>query len=327
MIRIPSARISRMKTGSMGFDLPRGGGAILVDKTGGPTSHDAVLILRRLLRTSKVGHTGTLDPMATGLLVLCVGAATKLTAYLSGRDKEYTGTITFGTVTDSLDAMGNVVESRDVPLPLDERALSRAMESMVGEISQLPPMTSAVKVSGQRLHKLARRGVHVERRPRIVSVKEFELLGCEEGRVHFRVVCSSGTYVRCLAYDLGVSLGWGAHLSALRRTKVGRFAVGEAVTLDELAEMSSAEAMRRLIPAAQLVDFLPFVVLGAEGIRILRSGGIAPGETVLKWDACTGGDLLRVLDESGVLRAIGTATGREGDGQPTAIRPVRVLVD
>ena len=299
-----------------------------MDKPKGPTSHDAVLVVRRLLVTAAVGHTGTLDPMATGLLVLCVGAATKLSSFLSKREKEYTGTITFGTVTDSLDATGEVVESRPVPLPLDGDALTRAMRSMVGELTQIPPMTSAVKVGGRRLHRLARRGVEVERKPRKVLVTSFDLLGTEDEKAHFKVICSSGTYVRCLASELGGALGWGAHLSELRRTRVGRFVVGDALPLDDAARMSPEGLVGgRLIPASRAVDFLPSVVLDENGIRSLCNGGSVSGAGILKWDVVEDGETLRVLDKAGTLRAIGTSAGRENDGRPASVSPVRVLAD
>jgi tRNA pseudouridine55 synthase len=316
-----------MNAGSKEFELPPGGGVILVDKARGPTSHDVVLALRKLLRTAKVGHTGTLDPMATGLLVLCLGAATKLSGYLSQRDKEYTGTITFGTVTDSLDAMGKVLESKPVPLPLDERTLSTAMGSMVGELEQIPPMTSAVKVSGHRLHRLARKGVEVERKPRTVSVTAFELIGSTDERVDFRVECSSGTYVRSLASDLGTALGFGAHLSALRRTRVGSFRVSEAASLERLSEADAGELTRRVIPPSKAVDFLPMVVLDADGIRVLCNGGSVSGESISKWDDFKPGEVLGVLDQGGVLRAIGASPGQDRTGRPVAVNPVRVLLD
>lgn len=299
-----------------------------MDKPKGPTSHDAVLAIRGLLGGVGVGHTGTLDPMATGLLVMCVGAATKLSVFLSRREKEYTGTITFGTVTDSLDATGDVVESRPVPTPLDREALTRAMRSMVGELTQVPPMTSAVKVGGRRLHKLARRGVEVERKPRVVRVTSFDLLGTEDEKAHFRVVCSTGTYVRCLASDLGGALGWGAHLSELRRTRVGRFVVGDALPLSDAARLNPEELVEKcLIPAARAVDFLPSVVLDGDGIRSLSNGGSVSGAAILKWDVLKGGEPLRVLDEAGTLKAVGTSKGRESDGKPASVSPVRVLVD
>jgi tRNA pseudouridine55 synthase len=162
----------------------------------------------------------------------------------------------------------------------------------------------------------------------VVRVASFDLLGTEDAKARFRVVCSSGTYVRCLASDLGGALGWGAHLSELRRTRVGRFVVGDALPLSDVARLSPRELIeKRLVPAARAVDFLPSVVLDGEGIRSLCNGGSVSGDAILKWDVLKGGESLRVLDEAGALRAIGTSKGRESDGKPDSISPVRVLVD
>lgn len=303
---------------------------ILVDKNAGATSHDVVSALRRLTRIRAVGHTGTLDPMATGLLVICLGAATKLSAYLTGQTKEYLGTVTFGAVTDTLDATGEVLERRAVPGDLDGCRIERAMESLTGEIEQTPPMTSAVKVDGVRLHRLARKGLEVKRRTRSVRVDIFELIRLGDRAADFRVVCSSGTYVRSLASELGEHLGFGGHLSALRRVRVGSFDVQAAHTLDELREMGAMEVLaRHVVPAARAVGFLPSVVLDEVGMRALRSGGVAAAETVVEWEPglAEKPGALRVMDESGGLSAIGAATGVREDGGPTGVRPVRVLAD
>jgi tRNA U55 pseudouridine synthase TruB len=159
-------------------------------------------------------------------------------------------------------------------------------------------------------------------------VKAFELLGCENERADFKVVCSSGTYVRCLAYDLGVALGWGAHLSALRRTKVGGFLVEDALPVNDLETLTGEEiVVRHLIPSSRAIDFLPSVVLDGDGMRALCNGGSVSGRAVLKWDGFQDGEVLRVLDEKGVLRALGTSFGRETGGRPATVSPVRVLLD
>ena len=316
-----------MRKMSAGSELPAGGGVILVDKAQGSTSHDVVLALRRLLRIAGIGHTGTLDPMATGLLVLCTGTATKLSPYLSGQEKEYLGTATFGAVTDSLDATGKVIDRKPVEGCVDARKLRRAMASLTGELQQVPPMASAVKMNGVRLHRLARRGVEVQRRARPVNVRVFELIRCGGDTAEFRVVCSSGTYVRCLAAELGDALGCGAHLSRLRRTRVGRFSVDGVLTVHEALRIGAEAVLaNHLIPAAQALDFLPFVVLDHAGIGAVRHGRPAPAASVLDWDP----DLvrrpgaIRVIDENGILRAIGAADLAEG-GKPGEIRPLRVL--
>jgi tRNA pseudouridine55 synthase len=308
--------------------LPRGGGVILVDKDRGVTSHDAVSAMRRVTGFSAVGHTGTLDPMASGLLLICLGPATKLSPYLSGRDKEYLGTVTFGVITDTLDATGEVLEQRHIEGGLDEERIRAAMASRTGEIEQVPPMTSAVKVDGVKLYKLARKGIEVEREARRVRVDVFELLRCGEDSADFRVVCSSGTYVRCLAAEVGEALGCGGHLSSLRRTRVGSFDVADAITVGEHAAEGAAKVLKeRVIPAAKAVGFLPYVVLEEEGMRALRNGAVAPESAIVgsgpgeeggpgEGDAST----VRVLDEEGGLSAIGVM--EEGSG---GVRPLRVL--
>jgi tRNA pseudouridine55 synthase len=300
-----------MRGKSAGSELPGGGGVILVDKAQSCTSHDVVLALRALLRLAAVGHTGTLDPMATGLLVVCAGAATKLSPYLSGQDKEYLGTVTFGTITDSLDSSGAIIERRTVTGCVDEARLRDAMAFLTGEVEQTPPMASAVKVGGVRLHRLARRGVEVPRPSRVVRVHAFELIRCGADTADFRVVCSSGTYVRSLAAELGEKLGCGGHLSRLRRTRVGRGAV----------------LAGRVIPPAQALDFLPYVVVDGAGLEALRHGGRAQAGSILKWtlDLAEAPAALRVLNEDGALCAIGSATGVAEDGKPAGVKPVRVL--
>jgi tRNA pseudouridine55 synthase len=301
---------------------------ILLDKTEGCTSHDVVLALRALLRLGAVGHTGTLDPAATGLLVACAGNATKLSSYLSGQDKEYLGTVTFGAVTDSLDASGTVVERRPVGGRVDETKVREAMAFLTGEIEQTPPMTSAIKVGGVRLHRLARRGVEVPRPTRVVRVRSFNLIRCGAGTADFSVVCSSGTYVRSLAADLGEKLGCGGHLSRLRRVRVGRFSVDDALTVDEMVSRGrEATLAARLIPSAQALDFLPHVVLDAAGIDALRHGGHADAKSIAEWspDVTEAPEAIRVLDDGGALCAIGAATGVSKAGAPAGVRPVRVL--
>lgn len=299
-----------------------------MDKAQGCTSHDVVLALRALLRVAAVGHTGTLDPMATGLLVMCVGVATKLSPYLSGQDKEYLGRVTFGAVTDSLDASGEVVERRPVGGRVNEERLVSAMASLTGDVEQTPPMASAIKVGGVRLHRLARRGVEVARPARTVKVHSFDLIGYGAETADFRVVCSSGTYVRSLAAELGEKLGCGGHLSRLRRTRVGRFSVGDALTLDEMVSRGREAVMADdLIPPAQALDFLPYVVVDGDGLDAMRHGDRAQGTCILDWtlDLAAAPAAIRVLDESGSLRAIGAATGMSEGGKPAAVRPVRVL--
>jgi tRNA pseudouridine55 synthase len=215
-------------------------GFVIVDKEAGWTSHDVVARCRGILQERRVGHAGTLDPSATGVLVLGVGRATRLLRYVSGADKEYRGEIVLGSTTTTLDAEGEVVERFDMSgVTLDDAVA--AASALTGDLDQTVPMVSAVKVGGRRLHRLARAGVDVERPVRRVRVERFEVAeGPEPGTLMIDVRCSAGTYVRVLAAELGAALGGGAHLRHLRRTRAGSFCVEEAVTLDELAAAVAA---------------------------------------------------------------------------------------
>jgi tRNA pseudouridine55 synthase len=221
-------------------------GVLLVDKPSGMTSHDVVDRVRRVLHMKRIGHAGTLDPMATGLLIILVGKATRLSQYLMSLDKEYEGTITLGQTTNTHDAEGEVVLTREVPA-LTREALAEVMATFVGDQYQTPPMFSAKKQDGVPLYKLARKGREVEREPRFVRVSSFELLRFELPQFDVRLRCSKGTYVRTLAHDLGEKLGCGAHLSALRRTATDRFTVAQAVPLAELQAMDPAGVRRILL--------------------------------------------------------------------------------
>lgn len=208
-------------------------GVLLVDKASGMTSHDVVAITRRALNTRKIGHCGTLDPLATGLLILTIGRGTKIQDLLMSEDKEYIGTMRLGELTDSQDSDGQVVETRPVP-GLSREELEAAFAKFHGDFYQMPPMVSAIKKDGVPLYKLARQGKTVEREPRFVHVYAHEIQDVRLPEVDFRVVCSKGFYVRAYAFDIGNELGCGAHLKALRRTKSGRFQVDGAVTIEEL---------------------------------------------------------------------------------------------
>lgn len=227
-------------------------GVLLVDKPRGPTSHDVVGSVRRLFRTRRVGHAGTLDPMATGLLVVMVGRATKASDRLMAEDKAYEAELTLGVVTDSQDAEGRVLETNPVPA-LDEATVRAAVEAMVGDRLQVPPMHSARKVGGVPLHKLARQGKEVAREARPIRIHSAELLSWESPRATFRVRCTKGTYVRTLGHDLGRALGPGGHLTALRRTASGRLEVARAATLEQLGALDGESLLARLIPVEEAV--------------------------------------------------------------------------
>jgi tRNA pseudouridine55 synthase len=232
-------------------------GLVIVDKPAGWTSHDAVARIRRLAHTRRVGHAGTLDPMATGVLVVAVGAATRLLAHLVLTDKAYTGTIRLGQTTSTDDAMGELTSDESTG-HVSEEAVRGAMRQFTGEIRQVPSSVSAVKVAGRRAYQRVRAGEAVQLEPRLVTVTRFEPVKFARAGEHLDVevdvACSSGTYVRALARDLGVLLGVGGHLTSLRRTRVGPFTLADARTLDELAALdqpvtlSLADAVRRAMP-------------------------------------------------------------------------------
>jgi tRNA pseudouridine55 synthase len=222
-------------------------GVLLVDKPRGLTSHDVVYRLRRKLSMKKIGHAGTLDPMATGLLVMLIGKATRISQYLMSVDKAYEGEATLGVVTDSQDAEGEVLTTLPVPA-LTEAQVREAMKGFLGDQYQTPPMHSAIKIDGVPLYKMARKGEEVEREPRFIRVMSFELLTFAPPVLTFRLLCTKGTYVRTIAYDLGQKLGCGAHLSALRRTGSGKFDIAQCLTLDAIEALSLPEIEKRLIP-------------------------------------------------------------------------------
>jgi len=222
-------------------------GVLLVDKPKGLTSHDVVYRLRRKLQMKKIGHAGTLDPMATGVLVMLIGKATRISQYLMSVDKIYEGEATLGVVTDSQDAEGEVMETRPVPA-LTEAQAREVMKTFLGDQYQTPPMHSAIKKNGVPLYKLARQGEEVERKPRFIRISAFNLLSFALPKLTFDLHCTKGTYVRTVAHDLGQKLGCGAHLSALRRTGSGKFKIDQCLPLEAIEELSLAEIEKRLIP-------------------------------------------------------------------------------
>ncbi len=227
---------------------PELNGVLLLDKPGSHTSHDVVARLRGILHTRRIGHAGTLDPMATGLLVMLVGKATSLSQYLMSVDKVYSGVIRLGESTNTQDAEGEVLETRPVP-PLTEAEVRAALQGFTGDQYQTPPMFSAVKIKGVPLYKSARKGEEVVREPRFIRVMEFSLTSWTPPDLGFVLHCTKGTYVRTLAHDLGARLGCGAHLKILRRESSGSLSVKAAVTLEQLEKMTPPEIEKVLLPA------------------------------------------------------------------------------
>lgn len=293
--------------------IPEGGVVLPVDKPEGPTSHDVVVWARRGLGVRRIGHTGTLDPFASGLLLLCLGPATRLAEYLSGLDKEYIAEVLLGVTTDTLDREGEILEQSVVPESLNADLLKEALERFVGEIDQIPPQFSAKKVDGERMYRKARRGEVTVLPPVRVTVRELELLTFDPPRIRLRIVCSSGTYIRAIARDLGEVLGVGAHLTALRRTAVGTFRADEGIPGEALrSEEGPAAASEAWITPAAALAHLPHVNASDEEVARLRMGQRIPvsGDVPVR-------EPLAILGR-GELVGVG-----ESDG--TLLRPRKVL--
>ncbi len=221
-------------------------GVLLVDKAEGMTSHDVVALIRRKLEMKKVGHCGTLDPIATGLLLLTLGRGTKIQDLLMSEDKKYAGALALGITTSTQDRQGEVIDQRPVPA-LDENQVRAAFEKFCGDFYQMPPMVSAIKHGGVPLYKLARQGKVVEREPRLVHVYRYTVDRIALPEIDFSVVCSKGFYVRTYVHDIGETLGCGAHLKSLRRTKSGRFGVDRAISVTEIKNASREEILKRIL--------------------------------------------------------------------------------
>jgi tRNA pseudouridine55 synthase len=226
-------------------------GAVLIDKPTGPTSHDVVDAIRRRFQIKKVGHCGTLDPNATGLLIIVLGRGTKLSEKLMGDDKVYEGAIKFGETTDSYDCDGELTGSLPVP-PITLDQLNEEAAKFVGDLMQVPPMVSAIKKNGVPLYKLARKGIEIVREPRLVHIYNFRFTSYELPLGAFKIACTKGTYVRSIAHDLGQKLGCGAHLATLRRSVSGKFDVADATPLDAVLNLTTAELEKRVIPFLKL---------------------------------------------------------------------------
>jgi tRNA pseudouridine55 synthase len=247
-------------------------GVLVVDKPVGLTSHDVVQIIRRGTNIRRAGHTGTLDPRASGVLVVLIGPAVRLSEYVSASDKRYQATIRLGSSTDTFDAEGRITSSASVD-SITEEQFEEILEQYVGEIEQVPPPYSAIKVGGRKAYEMAREGEEVNLEPRVIQVYSLELLEWDPPEAVVDVFCSSGTYVRSLANDLGNALGVGAHLVGLRRTKSGRFTLRDAVPLRRLQEAFVAgDWYKYLIPAAEALADWPMVELDGDQVELVRHG-------------------------------------------------------
>ena len=246
-------------------------GVFLLDKASGYSSNSSLQKVRRLFQARKAGHTGSLDPLASGLLPVCLGEATKLSSFLLNTDKRYRFRVRLGVATDTADSEGRVIATQTVP-DLSDALIEAALAPLRGEIDQVPPMYSALKHQGQRLYDLARQGIEVERASRRIVIHELRLLAYAADIVDLEVHCSKGTYVRSLAEALGQALGCGGHVEILRRTAVGTLDIAEALTMDELEALSLEDRDARLRPMDQLVAHMPAVELNDDMSRLVRQG-------------------------------------------------------
>lgn len=292
-------------------------GLLIIDKPVGITSHDVVARVRRILKTKRVGHTGTLDPFATGVMVVLVGQATRLAQFLDKDEKEYEALVQFGSETDTGDKTGQRTADLKSQIPdLESRIstidLEAVLESFRGEISQVPPMYSAKKIEGKRLYELARGGREVERKAVPVVIRELELLEIAGSAASIRVACSAGTYIRTLAEEIGRAVGLGAHLTELRRTRAGRFDIAKALTLEELK--ARPEPSSALIPMSAAVDHLPVFLLSPERVAKTRNGlSSRTGERFAE------GEFVRMIDAEADLIAIGAYRADEKIVQPKVV--------
>ena len=311
-------------------------GVLVVDKPAGPTSHDVVARVRRAIRISRIGHTGTLDPLATGVLALVVGRATRLAQFLAGDEKEYVAGVRFGWATATYDAEERMVRGEDgtlrlLPAPhpappaLTIEAVAACLPRFAGTYLQMPPPFSAKKIAGTPAYLLARLEKAVDLKPVPVTVRRIELLGFEAGLATIRVACSAGFYVRSLAHDLGRVLGCGAHLESLRRVRAGEFEEAQATALARIQE-EGPEALRRLVPLGGLLSRLPGIVLTERGARRVAHGNAVWGEDLASASLEGGPEAeavdgpVRLVDQHGALLAI----GRRGGGG--LLHPSVVLV-
>jgi tRNA pseudouridine55 synthase len=297
-------------------------GIILIDKPAGITSHDVVNRVRRILGIKRVGHTGTLDPFATGLIVILVGHATRLAQYLDKDEKEYEALVQFGSETDTGDVTGSRIADRGLGIgELEARFAATDWEEVLakfrGEIMQVPPMYSAKKVDGKKLYELARKGEEVERRGLTVTIHELEMIAPGEAptlhsALRLKVLCSAGTYVRTLGEDIGRATGLGAHLTELRRTQAGRFDISKAITLEELE--AGTDRSRFLMSMSQAVGHLPALQLNEERVGRTRNG--LSTRTDLEFVPGSG---IRMLDPAGNMVAVGEFNEGEKTVQPKVV--------
>ena len=282
-----------------------GGGVLLVDKPAGITSHDVIYRLRRIFGIRKIGHAGTLDPMATGLLVAAFGPGTKLLQFLSGLDKKYEGEITLGATSTTCDAEGELTPTDPLPEWPPEEQIAEAMRGAEGEIEQEPPVYSSIKVKGRRLYEYAHQGLEAPKvKPRQVRVDSFRLVDYSPPAVRFESAVSSGTYIRSLARDLGERFGCGGYLSALRRTRVGMFKIEDSATIPQLAS-DPEEAAKRLLAPAESLPHLPMIQISDQAAQGLLNGhSFNPGDVISPGADCAPDRDIAICDQRANLLAV-----------------------
>lgn len=293
-------------------------GILIIDKPEGITSHDVVARCRRILKTKRIGHTGTLDPFATGLMVVLVGKATRLAQFLDKDAKGYEAIVRFGFETDTGDRTGSPKSEVQSPKLISVVEVENALANFRGEIEQTPPMFSAKKVEGKKLYELARKGIEIERKPVKITIYKLEILNLkpETRNLNLEVVCSAGTYIRTLAQDIGRRLEIGAHLAELRRTKAGKFDIQQAVTLEELENIMIADKISEIfISMNDAISHLPEIKLSAEAIKKTKNG------IKLNIDSTEIGDneFCRMTDKDANLIAVGCYNKTEGNIQPKLV--------
>jgi len=298
-------------------------GVIALNKPAGLTSHDCVFKIRKILKTKKVGHTGTLDPEVTGVLPICVGEATKLIPYLTDDRKKYIGEITLGFSTTTEDAHGEIIDQKKVDRVITREEILNVLNQLTGDISQTPPMYSAVKVNGKKLYEYARAGIEVERPTRTVTIFEIILLDDREvfeGETisfKFEVFCSKGTYIRTLAVQIGELLGFPAHMSYLTRTKAGAFTIDDCVTLEELAEATESSTLDHvMLTMEQALREYPRLNVNSEEEEKVFNGGFFPNKM-----NCKEGEFIGVYNENNKIIAMYTPNPKNNK----VIKPTRVF--
>lgn len=259
-------------------------GFILVDKPASITSRQCVDQVQKVFKGVKAGHSGTLDPFATGLLPICVGRTTKFVDFLRTAQKTYTATLMLGVGTNTQDLTGDIIEEKEIDPFLTEEAILQVFKRFLGKIQQIPPMFSALKINGNRLYSLARKKIEVDRKPRQIHIHKLDLLGFDNPQIHFSVTCSEGTYIRTLGVDIAQQLGTTGMLTALRRTKIGRFTVDQAISLDDLGRLAAKNSLfEALYPTKVLTEHLPVRIIGLNGITKFKNGAPLKTHDFIDW--------------------------------------------